>query len=162
MGLISVFSGTYPVNRRQTLVDDSPVTIRNVTQVRPWNQQTVGSFVCRMGRTTNLQCGFITDNDETKVSEVQGVGSVNIEHTVVYGRDADGGDSGGTIFVRVEEPGEAPYVVLYGTHVHSQDGYVPSGGSGWYSPVDRGINQMRASYPPLALNACITATCGLP
>jgi hypothetical protein len=163
VGLISVLAAQVPpVYRNQALVDDSPVTVRSITETRAWNLQTVGSFVCRMGRTTFLQCGFISDNDETKLSTVTGYGSMHIDHTVVYGRDANGGDSGGLMFVRVDEPGGPSYAVLYGTHVHSQDGYVTTGGVAWYSPVDRGITQLQSRHAPLTLNACITASCGLP
>lgn len=91
-----------------------------------------------------------------------GSSRILIEPTVVYTRDANNGDSGGSIFVHVEEPGEPPLVVLYGTHVHSQDGYVGSGGLGWYSPFDRGITQIQATHAPVALTPCLTSTCGLP
>lgn len=158
VGLISIFSGTLPTTKNQVLQDDSPVVIRNITSWKAWNQQLVGSVVCRMGRTTGKQCGTISDNDEAKISKVGGISSATIQHTVVYGRDADGGDSGGTMFVSVNDP-EGSYVVLYGTHVHSDDGYVSSGGHGWYTPVDRGIAQMQSSHSPLQLHACTSSSC---
>lgn len=158
VGLVSMFSNIIPVTKNQVLVDDSPVVVRPATQVKSWNLQLPGSIVCRMGMTTKHQCGTIIDNDETRISEVAGIASANIQHTVVYGRDADGGDSGGTMFVRVEDP-EGPYAVLYGTHVHSDDGYVPSGGQGWYSPIDRGIAQIQATHAPVTLRACLSSTC---
>lgn len=108
--------------------------------------------------TTGRQCGTITDNDETKVSKVGTIATAYIKHCVVYGRDANSGDSGGTMFVQVNDP-EGYYAIVYGTHVHSDEGYVPTGGYGWYSPVDRGITQLEASHPPLQLHACIVASC---
>lgn len=158
VGLISIFSSTLPTTKNQLLQDDSPVVVRNITSVKAWNQQLVGSVVCRMGRTTGKQCGTISDNDQAKISEVSGISSVTIQHTVVYGRDANGGDSGGPMFISVSDP-VAPYVVLYGTHVHSDDGYVTTGGNGWYTPVDRGISQLQTTHSPLQLHACTASSC---
>lgn len=162
VGLISVFSTVYPTSRNQVLVDESPVTTRPVLGVQPASSQLVNSLVCRMGRTTFLQCGTIRDNDETMISEVTGVEQHLIEHTVVYRRDALGGDSGGPIFVVVTPPAEPTQAVLYGTHVHSDNGAFSSTKEGWYSPIDRGIAQLQSRHAPLVLNACITGSCGLP
>lgn len=162
VGLISVFSSVYPTSRNQILVDEAPVTTRPVLNIQPAASQLPNSLVCRMGRTTLLQCGTIRDNDETMISDVSGVESHLIEHTVVYRRDALGGDSGGPIFVTVTPPGEPPEAVLYGTHVHSEGGAFSSTKEGWYSPIDRGIAQLQSRHEPLALSPCVTGSCGLP
>lgn len=159
VGAIGVGASFYPLYRNQILTG---AAVRSITDTKTWNQQLVGSLVCRMGRTTGRQCGTIADNNEIKESAVTGYGSRTIQHTVVYNRDANGGDSGGPIFIEYTEPAVGTFAVLYGTHVHSQDGYVSSGGVAWYSPVDYGESQIEGRHTPFSIVPCTTSSCGLP
>ena len=139
------------------------MTVLKIQETRTWSQQTVGLPVCRMGRTSGRQCGTILDNDETKKSEVSGQGYVWIDHTIVYSRDALGGDSGGPLFLTDQDtPTSTPFAILLGTHIHStpNDADIDPNGSGWYSPQDRErnvISSLGAEIVP-----CTSTTCGLP
>lgn len=113
-----------------------------------------------MGRTTGLQCGTIKNNCINKYSEVQGHPPYLILCTITYRRDADEGDSGGSIFYKTLSGGSY-YVTILGTHVHSQDDYAPTGGVGWYTPWDRGITELEDRFPALQLTPCFMTTCGL-
>jgi hypothetical protein len=155
VGVVVVSSTQIPAVKNNILVNQSPVTVKPFEIQLSWDLQVPGMAVCRMGRTTGKQCGTIIDNDDTQLSVVDGQGSKTIQHVVVYGRDAKGGDSGGSIYYV-----SGTYAVLLGTHVHSQDGYVPSGGLAWYSPWDRGIYQIQSHFSGLTLQPCISSTCG--
>jgi hypothetical protein len=157
VGLIKVIS--YPSTRDNLLTDESPVTIRPVYAYELHQYQSVGSIVCRMGRTSYLDCGTILDNDETKPSVV-GSSSVNILHTVVVSFDSIAGDSGGPVFVTVDEPGEGLHTYAYGTHVDSErpDGV---GKHGWYSPFDYAISALQTIHG-VSIVLCTTTSCGLP
>jgi hypothetical protein len=120
----------------------------------------VGMPVCRMGYRTKLKCGTVINTDATK-DDSWGSYSVEIDHVVVYSRDAIGGDSGGPVFYTVEYP--LSYAVLVGTHVHSYNHnndniYYPDK-KGWYSPYDRGKNQL-SNMLGVEITPCLTTTCG--
>ncbi len=84
-----------------------------------------------------------------------------IQGVVVTEVDGSGGDSGGPFFWEGNTP-VGPVTYLVGTHVHSTEGdYTPSG-KGWFSPIDRGINQLENRFDGLDLAPCVTALCGLP
>jgi hypothetical protein len=163
VGLVSTSLLTsLPSVRNALLVDESPVTVLKIQELRTYSQQPVGLTVCRMGRTTGRQCGVIQDADETKKSEV-GSKYVWIDHTIVYKRDAVGGDSGGPVFITDQDtPTSTPWAILLGTHVHSfpVENSINPTGQGWYSPQDRGrtvMSGLGATVVP-----CTGSTCGLP
>lgn len=154
-----------PSIRNQILIDDIPETVLRVQAVRTHSQQPVGLPVCRMGRTTGRQCGTITINDARKKSEV-GSAFVWINHTVVYSRDAVGGDSGGPVFLTDQDtPTSTPWAILLGTHVHSfpVESQINPTGTGWYSPQDRGRTALlELPAGVVGVSPCTTTTCGLP
>jgi hypothetical protein len=140
----------------------------DITGFQPWGSQAVNTVVCRTGRTTDIKCGIIQDNNENKYSTIYNSdGSINerhlIEGTVVYKVDGLGGDSGGPVYVTtLPYPYDRYKATMYGTHVDSPfDDVFHSTWSGWYSPIDRGIAQLEASFPGFDIAMCSSAACGL-
>ncbi|OGO58664.1 MAG: hypothetical protein A2V85_15305 [Chloroflexi bacterium RBG_16_72_14] len=131
--------------------------------------QQENTVVCRTGLTTEVICGIIVDIDDTRLSTVRRddnsiIESWHIDHTVVYRADALGGDSGGPVYVTtLPYPYSRYKATLYGTHVHSYESATwHADKNGWYSPIDRGIDNLEFHYPGVSLAPCVTATCGLP
>jgi hypothetical protein len=153
---------SWKTSRSYVLVNNSAYYLP-VTQVVHHNDQSAGQFVCRMGRRTGLQCGFIDNVNVTRVSEL-GSRDYDIRHSVDYEADALGGDSGGPIFQSVEF-GSSPYARLFGTHFHSggpddQD-ELEERFDGWYPPVTRGVNTLGSTLG-VDIIPCTTYSCGLP
>jgi hypothetical protein len=116
-----------PADHNNIVVNTSGA-VRSVTSIATSSQQKVGDFICRMGRASLLDCGSITDLDETKLSTIDGVGSRTIDHQNVVNFDSAGGDSGGPYYSMVGST-EAK---AYGIHIHSG---TPSESTGWFSTV---------------------------
>ena len=159
VGLINVSAA----NRNLVLANTSTELELPFTQAVSLSGQVTGILVCRMGRTTGLQCGAIEIEDDSRISTL-GSTTYTIDHVVVYDADALGGDSGGPIFQTVQF-GSSPYARLFGTHVHSgglagqtqlEDRY-----NGWYSPWSRGVNVLDNTLG-VTISPCLTYSCGLP
>lgn len=160
IGLVKVDANNIPSIKNKLLVDASPSTVYDIEVQLVSSLHGVDMLVCRMGRTTGgPQCGTISNPDATKLSEVPGGPAYWIDHVIVYRRDASGGDSGGTIFYTTGTPATG-WATLLGTHVHSDNGYVTTGGKGWYTPWDRGLGQLASNFPVIDLSPCISPTCG--
>jgi hypothetical protein len=161
VGVVSV-SSSVPTNKNRLLRRISDELTYPFEVALSWDLQAEDLVVCRMGVTTHYECGPIVNRDADKHSVVDAYGyhwDALVRGVVVYGRDADGGDSGAPMFyTRVGSNGT--YAVLLGTHVHSQAGYVQDGGKGWYSPWDRGIVTLQTKRAPLQLTPCLSSTCG--
>jgi hypothetical protein len=154
-------------------------TLANVKDYWTFEQQTVGTPVCRieMGATLSppnyngavRDCGLVKSyNTDVLASmtdpEVNSCVSGNckyIKYMKGVNFDSAGGDSGGTVFL--EDDGAGDPVTLVGTHVHSiKDGTAAVGPNkdlrGWYTSVTRGLNELYQNQGGINLQPCTTWT----
>lgn len=105
---------------------NSGIGIRDVTGTRNRNNQTVGTLVCKFGRTTGRTCGFI---ESTSVAPSSAVTSPQSTFVRVGDGGADlsaGGDSGGPWFVET---------LAYGIH-HGGYNSGTHNGDAVYMPIN--------------------------
>lgn len=131
-----------PTVDREFLAREGPIEIRALASVAALVETKKGTYICRMGRTTGRQCGFIFLVDVTR--DVDGR---NILHQYEVDFDSNIGDSGAPMFEGTKG---------YGIATDSVAGYVPANHA-WFSPLywERqalmGVN--------INIEYCLTNTC---
>jgi len=84
---------------------------RDITATKHRNNQVIGGYVCKYGKTTHYTCGYISDKNLCP-SSVPNCGAtfIRVDNTAGYNDLSSGGDSGGPWFLTN---------TAYGTHVGS-------------------------------------------
>ena len=154
VGLIELDDDEIPTSANKMYINNgSSGAIYTVTGYVPDSNQTVGSQACAYGHASNnSECEFVTDADESNVSEAAGT-FYDILHTKEYSWNLIGGDSGGPIY----QVASGTNRLAMGTHVHSQSG--GGSGTGWYSPYQRGRDAYVAVSGGDWYYICNTAGC---
>lgn len=102
-------------------------TGRNLVTYSLSGAQQEGDLVCRTGRTSGYDCGYIIGTNESRPSEIVGIGTRTIDHQWVVDFDSVGGDSGGPYYETSTGKG---------IHTHSTEPGDAGHPRGWYSPLD--------------------------
>lgn len=157
VGLVGIVTTKVPPVRNQFIwgLSGGPL-VSAATATRASNLQWVGDGVCRFGITSYRDCGQIVMEDVARKSCINLTNCKWIDRTWEVNIDSQGGDSGGPIYFNT---GSSPYLV-YGTHVHSDDGPYDPGpnGRGWYSPFNIGRDEY-FGITGVYYNLCLTAAC---
>lgn len=151
VGLVQTSTSGTPATKNQVLATP-PSLVTSVVGVRDSSEQFQGDAVCRVGATSDRDCGTITVVDVANPSCV-GATCKTINHTKEVSFDSTGGDSGGPVFQYTP----ASTVIAYGTHVHSTADGIP-GAHGWYSTITWG----RVTYSGFfgySYSICLTSAC---
>lgn len=121
----------------------------DVTGVMTNGEMQIGDVVCRTGRNSGHDCGYVVDTDETRDSEMEGIGTRLIDHQWVVGFDSIGGDSGG------------PYTAsnkAWGIHNHSTDPGEAGHPMGWYSTPSWTTLEYQSRWG-ITFQYCLTDSC---
>jgi len=156
VGLVGIVTGSLPSIKNQFISGSTPSPSVPVVSVvtdyyYSW-EQIVGSTVCRFGITQKRDCGQIAVEDVMNESEARGT-SKTIMRTWEVNFDSDGGDSGGPVYMN----GAGSTKIAFGTHVHSETGYVPAH-HGWYSTYVVGQLEY-ADVSGKYYNICLSSSC---
>lgn len=135
-----------PTDRNNFWTDSG---VKSMTSVPTSSSMQIGDFVCRVGRASGHDCGFVVDTDESMPSEITDVGTRTIHHQWVVGFDSIGGDSGGPYFISNEG---------WGIHTHSTDPGEPGHPKGWYSPLTWTVVEYQQRWG-VTFQYCVTDAC---
>jgi hypothetical protein len=94
---------------------------RNITSTKHRNDQVIGGYVCKYGKTSGYTCGYISDKNICP-SSVPNCGAtfIRVDNTAGYNDLSSSGDSGGPWFLvntaygtHVGSPGDDPNDAIY-------------------------------------------------
>jgi hypothetical protein len=136
---------------------------KSITSVADNAAQNEHDMICRIGRTSQRDCGEIREGglEQNRITTVSGY-IRHLHNQMVVNIDSQGGDSGGPYYM----PIGASSAKAYGIHIHSTDppyGPMPwdelgEGPEGWFSTMEWSAVQLSSEWGVI-IGACITATC---
>lgn len=129
--MAQLYSGSYDIQWHRApgftvtnKIKDGSNTTRDITATLHRNNQTIGGYVCKYGKTSGYTCGYISSKTICP-SSVPSCGAtfIRVDNTAGYSDLSSGGDSGGPWFLvntaygthvgePADDPGDAVYMAV--------------------------------------------------